>query len=105
MSVFKKCLFLFQFPSTIIASSENIILPTVTDSLDYEAELAVVIGQGGRHINQSDALNHVFGYSVANDVTARDWQKSRNMRQWILGKSMDTFCPLGNLRFRFDHFK
>jgi 2-keto-4-pentenoate hydratase/2-oxohepta-3-ene-1,7-dioic acid hydratase in catechol pathway len=67
--------------------------PTLTSKLDYEAELAVVIGRGGRDITLDDALDHVFGYTIVNDVTARDRQQRH--RQWLLGKSMDTFCPMG----------
>ncbi len=65
----------------------------ITQQLDYEAELAVVIGKGGRGIRKADALDHVFGYTIVNDVTARDLQQKH--RQWFLGKSMDTFCPIG----------
>lgn len=65
----------------------------VTRRLDYEAELAVVIGRGGRDISADDAFEHVFGYCVANDVTARDLQRRHD--QWFKGKSLDTFLPLG----------
>jgi 2-keto-4-pentenoate hydratase/2-oxohepta-3-ene-1,7-dioic acid hydratase in catechol pathway len=65
----------------------------VTDQLDYEAEFAVIIGKGGRGIAKADAYAHVFGYTIANDMTARDLQK--NHRQWFLGKSLDGFCPMG----------
>jgi 2-keto-4-pentenoate hydratase/2-oxohepta-3-ene-1,7-dioic acid hydratase in catechol pathway len=65
----------------------------LTSQLDYEAELVVVIGKQGRGIRKADALSHVWGYTIANDVTARDLQ--RQHRQWFLGKSLDTFCPLG----------
>lgn len=67
--------------------------PAVTSEVDYEAELAVVIGRGGRDIAPDDARSHVFGYTIVNDVTARDRQK--NHKQWFLGKSLDTFCPMG----------
>lgn len=65
----------------------------VTEQMDYEAELAVVIGRGGRGIAREYAMAHVWGYTIANDVTARDLQKSH--AQWFLGKSLDGFCPLG----------
>jgi 2-keto-4-pentenoate hydratase/2-oxohepta-3-ene-1,7-dioic acid hydratase in catechol pathway len=65
----------------------------VTDFLDYEAELAVIIGIGGRGITKADAMRHVWGYTIINDVTARDWQKRH--KQWFLGKSFDTFAPMG----------
>lgn len=67
--------------------------PRVTQLLDYEVELAVVLGRGGRDIPKDQALDHVFGYTVANDVTARDLQ--RRHEQWFKGKSLDTTCPLG----------
>jgi 2-keto-4-pentenoate hydratase/2-oxohepta-3-ene-1,7-dioic acid hydratase in catechol pathway len=65
----------------------------VTKELDYEAELVVVIGKGGKGIRKADAYDHVFGYMIANDFTARDLQKLH--RQWFLGKSLDGFCPSG----------
>jgi 2-keto-4-pentenoate hydratase/2-oxohepta-3-ene-1,7-dioic acid hydratase in catechol pathway len=65
----------------------------ITSQLDYEAELAVIIGKPGRGISKADALKHVWGYTIVNDVTARDLQQKH--RQWFLGKSMDTFCPMG----------
>ncbi|NWH23509.1 FAHD2 protein, partial [Grus americana] len=63
--------------------------------VDWEVELAAVIGKKGRHIEESSALDHIVGFMVANDVSARDWQMRRNGRQWLLGKTFDTFCPLG----------
>lgn len=81
-------------PSTVIAGGEDVNLhSSVTSSVDYEAELAVVIGRGGRNISAADAMKHVFGYTIVNDVTARDRQK--NHKQWFLGKALDTFCPMG----------
>lgn len=64
-----------------------------TEGLDYEGELAVVIGRGGRRIGKGDALAHVFGYTLVNDVTARHLQKRHS--QWVLGKGLDGFCPMG----------
>ncbi|HEY4254710.1 MAG TPA: fumarylacetoacetate hydrolase family protein [Roseomonas sp.] len=64
-----------------------------TGGLDYEGELAIVIGQGGRGIAKAEALKHVFGYTIVNDVTARHLQKRHS--QWILGKGLDSFCPMG----------
>jgi 2-keto-4-pentenoate hydratase/2-oxohepta-3-ene-1,7-dioic acid hydratase in catechol pathway len=64
-----------------------------TNSVDYEGELAVVIGREGRGIGKADALNHVFGYTIVNDVTARTLQQRH--RQWVLGKGIDGFCPMG----------
>ena len=67
--------------------------PSVTSELDYEAELAVIIGRGGRGISYEDAPAHVWGYTIVNDVTARDVQ--RDHKQWLLGKSLDTHAPMG----------
>ncbi len=81
-------------PSTVIADGDTVQrFAHVTDQLDYEAELAVIIGSPGRGITPADALDHVWGYTIVNDVTARDLQQKH--RQWFLGKSMDTFCPMG----------
>jgi 2-keto-4-pentenoate hydratase/2-oxohepta-3-ene-1,7-dioic acid hydratase in catechol pathway len=66
----------------------------VTKEVDYEVELGVVIGKRGRNISEKDALDHVFGYTVVNDVSARDLQFA-NAKQWDRGKSLDTFCPWG----------
>jgi 2-keto-4-pentenoate hydratase/2-oxohepta-3-ene-1,7-dioic acid hydratase in catechol pathway len=67
--------------------------PSVTSGVDYEGELAVVIGRQGRDINRAEAMGYVWGYTIVNDVTARDRQKKH--RQWFLGKALDTFCPMG----------
>lgn len=67
----------------------------LTRQLDYEGELGVVIGVGGRNIPASEALSHVFGYTIINDVSAREVQHGRPERQWFLGKSFDGFCPMG----------
>ncbi len=67
--------------------------PATTIQVDYESELAVVIGRGGRDISRSRAMDHVFGYTIVNDVTARDVQMRH--QQWDLGKSFDDFCPMG----------
>jgi 2-keto-4-pentenoate hydratase/2-oxohepta-3-ene-1,7-dioic acid hydratase in catechol pathway len=81
-------------PETVIAVGDNICYPTgLSDSIDYEAELGVVIGKGGRGISREDALDHVFGYTIINDMTARDLQSKH--KQWFIGKSLDTFCPMG----------
>jgi 2-keto-4-pentenoate hydratase/2-oxohepta-3-ene-1,7-dioic acid hydratase in catechol pathway len=83
-----------KVPESVAADGATIRFPEgVSDALDYEAELAVVIGRGGRGISRADALAHVFGYTIVNDVTARDWQGRH--KQWFLGKSFDTFCPMG----------
>jgi 2-keto-4-pentenoate hydratase/2-oxohepta-3-ene-1,7-dioic acid hydratase in catechol pathway len=81
-------------PSTVIADGVQVSsFADLTQQLDYEAELAVIIGRPGRGISKADALDHVWGYTIVNDVTARDLQQKH--RQWFLGKSLDTFCPMG----------
>lgn len=81
-------------PSTVVADNSPVLsFSHMTSQLDYEAELAVIIGKPGLGIKKADALNHVWGYTIINDVTARDLQQKH--RQWFLGKSMDTFCPMG----------
>lgn len=88
---------LFMKPTTaVIGPGDPIRLPACSrgPEVDYECELAVVIGKQGRDIPEERALEHVLGYTVANDVSARRWQK-HNGGQWVRGKSFDGFCPLG----------
>ena len=83
-----------KFPSSVIGPGEAIRLPLeVTQRVDWEVELAVVIGKRARNVPADDALDRVFGYTVANDVSARDLQFADG--QWVRAKSLDTFCPLG----------
>lgn len=83
-----------KVPECVIANGAPIRYPEgVSDKVDYEAELAVVIGKGGRGIAKADAYGHVFGYTIVNDMTARDLQAGH--KQWLIGKSLDTFCPMG----------
>lgn len=84
-----------KLPESVIGPGAEVRLPgaAVSTQIDYEAELAVVIGAGGRNIARADALGHVFGYTIVNDVTARTLQHRH--RQWILGKGIDGFCPMG----------
>jgi 2-keto-4-pentenoate hydratase/2-oxohepta-3-ene-1,7-dioic acid hydratase in catechol pathway len=79
--------------SAVIGPDENIILPKASEKPDYEAELAVVIGKPGYQIPASAAMEHVFGYTIMNDVSARDVQKATS--QFSLGKSFPTFAPMG----------
>ncbi len=81
-------------PSTV--SAPGAAIPASRDpsaSVDYEGELAIVVGRGGRGITRADAFDHIFGYTIVNDVTARDLQQKH--KQWFLGKSIDGFCPMG----------
>jgi 2-keto-4-pentenoate hydratase/2-oxohepta-3-ene-1,7-dioic acid hydratase in catechol pathway len=83
-----------KFPSAIVGPGDEVTWdPTLTSKVDYEAELAVIIGKTACRVAEAEALNYVFGYTCANDVTARDLQKGDG--QWVRGKSLDTFCPLG----------
>ncbi|MBS3755838.1 MAG: fumarylacetoacetate hydrolase family protein [Desulfobacterales bacterium] len=85
-------------PASVIGHGENIVLPEScrqNPQVDYEAELAVVIGRAARNISEENALEYVKGYTAGNDVSARWWQKNAGGGQWIRGKSFDTFCPLG----------
>jgi 2-keto-4-pentenoate hydratase/2-oxohepta-3-ene-1,7-dioic acid hydratase in catechol pathway len=84
-----------KFAECVIGPHDLVRLPgkAVSEQIDYESELAVVIGRGGRDIPRSRAMDHVFGYTIVNDVTARDVQMRHS--QWDLGKSFDTFCPMG----------
>jgi 2-keto-4-pentenoate hydratase/2-oxohepta-3-ene-1,7-dioic acid hydratase in catechol pathway len=84
-----------KLTSSLANPGEPILLPIdAPDEVDYEAELAVVIGKSARHTNVEEALDHVLGYTCANDVSARDCQQRRDL-QWMRAKSFDTFCPLG----------
>jgi 2-keto-4-pentenoate hydratase/2-oxohepta-3-ene-1,7-dioic acid hydratase in catechol pathway len=84
-------------PASVQAPGAPIVLPRWlrSDKVDFECELAVVIGRVARNVSRREALHHVLGYTAANDVSARDWQKEGGGSQWCRGKSFDTFCPLG----------
>jgi 2-keto-4-pentenoate hydratase/2-oxohepta-3-ene-1,7-dioic acid hydratase in catechol pathway len=86
-----------KLPNVIQHPGDPILLPThlKSDKVDYECELAVVIGKTARNVSRENALQHVLGYTCANDVSARDWQKHAGGGQWCRGKTFDTFCPLG----------
>ena len=84
-----------KLPQCVVGPFDAVRLPgaAVSSQIDYESELAVIIGKGGRNISKGRAMDHVFGYTALNDVTARDVQMRH--QQWDLGKSFDTFCPMG----------
>ncbi len=82
-----------KFATAVIAPKDNIVLPKISTSPDYEGEFAVVIGKGGRKIAAENWREHVFGYTIVNDVTARDYQRATT--QWLMGKTFDTFAPMG----------
>jgi len=82
-----------KYANSVIGSGEAIVLPKVTDQVDYEAELGVVIGRPAKNVSKADALNYVAGYVPFNDVSARDYQLRTS--QWTIGKTFDTFGPMG----------
>jgi len=84
-----------KFPSCIVGPTASLPYPKCTKELDWEVELAVVIGRRAANVTKDEAMKYVFGYTVAHDVSARDWQMKRNGGQWLLGKAMDAFAPIG----------
>ena len=88
----------FKNPASICGAEDDIVIPSVCEhngpQVDYEGELAVVIGQDVRDVSEQDALECIAGYAVANDVSARWWQKKGSGGQYCRGKSFDTFCPM-----------
>jgi 2-keto-4-pentenoate hydratase/2-oxohepta-3-ene-1,7-dioic acid hydratase in catechol pathway len=82
-----------KLPNALSAHNAPIVLPTISEQVDFEAELAVIIGRATKRVSEADALDYVFGYSLINDVSARDLQFGDG--QWTRGKSLDTFAPLG----------
>lgn len=83
-----------KVPECVVGPQDDVLVPSeISTQIDYEAELAVVIGKGGKNITREAAMNHIYGYTVVNDVTARDVQMRHG--QWDMGKSFDTFCPMG----------
>ena len=84
-----------KFTTALIGAGEPIVLPKVSHKVDYEAELVVVIGKRGRHIPIEKAFDYVAGYTCGHDVSARDWQFRGEEKQWIIGKTFDTFGPVG----------
>jgi 2-keto-4-pentenoate hydratase/2-oxohepta-3-ene-1,7-dioic acid hydratase in catechol pathway len=85
-------------PGAVTPHNSEIVIPFFcleTPEVDYEAELGVVIKQSAKHVSEADALDYVLGYTCANDISARRWQKHAGGGQWVRGKSFDTFCPLG----------
>jgi 2-keto-4-pentenoate hydratase/2-oxohepta-3-ene-1,7-dioic acid hydratase in catechol pathway len=84
-------------PTALLDPEKSIVLPRHlrSDQVDFEGELAIVIGRTCKNVSRAEALNYVLGYTIANDVSARDWQKTWGGSQWCRGKTFDTFCPLG----------
>lgn len=84
-----------KFCTALIGHEQAIVLPSVSEEVDYEAELVVVLGKAGKMIPKDRAREHIAGYMVGHDVSARDWQLKKDGKQWLLGKTFDTFAPCG----------
>jgi 2-keto-4-pentenoate hydratase/2-oxohepta-3-ene-1,7-dioic acid hydratase in catechol pathway len=84
-----------KYNSSLIGHGGEIVLPAESNQVDYEAELVVVVGRGGRRIPKERAMDHVAGYTIGHDVSARDWQLHKPGKQWMAGKTFDTFAPVG----------
>jgi 2-keto-4-pentenoate hydratase/2-oxohepta-3-ene-1,7-dioic acid hydratase in catechol pathway len=89
----KEPLIFLKPPSSLIGSGDAIVYPAISQRVDFEGELGVVIGERARHVKRADALRYILGYTCVNDVTARDLQRQDG--QWTRGKGFDTFCPVG----------
>ena len=94
-----------KYPTALIGHGETIVLPRVSQEVDYEAEFVIVIGKKGRHLTLANAMEHVAGYSVGHDVSARDWQLRKDGKQWMVGKTFDTFAPMGPVLVTKDEVK
>ena len=93
-----------KFNNSINGPVDPIIIPTgITNQVDYEVELGVVIGKTAKNVSKENALDYVFGYTILNDVSARDIQFSES--QWVKGKSLDTFCPMGPVIVSWDEIQ
>jgi 2-keto-4-pentenoate hydratase/2-oxohepta-3-ene-1,7-dioic acid hydratase in catechol pathway len=84
-----------KFATALVAPDEPIVLPPVSQKVDFEAELVLVVGKKGKSIPKGSAREYLAGYTVGHDVPARDWQIEKDGKQWLLGKTFDTFAPTG----------
>ncbi|HMO35713.1 MAG TPA: fumarylacetoacetate hydrolase family protein [Gemmatales bacterium] len=84
-----------KFVTALTGHQQPVELPSVSNKVDYEAELVAVMGKSGRMIAETEAASYVAGYMVGHDVSARDWQKEKDGKQWLCGKTFDTFAPCG----------
>jgi|SRR5581483_11284979 len=84
-----------KYATALIGAGEAIVLPPVSQEVDYEAELVIVVGKKGRNIAAAEAREYVAGFAVGHDVSARDWQLKKDGKQWMVGKTFDTFAPCG----------
>jgi len=95
MPIPKEPLVFNKFPSCVAGPTVDLPMPKVTEELDWEVELCVVMGKAAKDVSVEEALDYVYGYTAAHDVSARDWQLRRNGGQWLLGKAMESFAPIG----------
>ena len=84
-----------KYATALIGHGDAIVLPPVSKEVDYEAELVVVVGKRGRYVTVDQAMEYVAGYTIGHDVSARDWQLKKDGKQWMVGKTFDSFAPLG----------
>ncbi len=84
-----------KFATALVGHEGDIVLPPVSNEVDYEAELVIVVGRRGRNVPAERAMDFVAGYTIGHDVSARDWQLKKEGKQWTIGKTFDTFAPLG----------
>jgi 2-keto-4-pentenoate hydratase/2-oxohepta-3-ene-1,7-dioic acid hydratase in catechol pathway len=84
-----------KYNTAIVGPGETVQIPPISSEVDYEVELVVVIGKEAKNVSEAEALSYVAGYTVGNDVSARDWQLKKGGGQWNVGKSFDTFAPIG----------
>jgi 2-keto-4-pentenoate hydratase/2-oxohepta-3-ene-1,7-dioic acid hydratase in catechol pathway len=84
-----------KYNTALVGHGANIVVPPVSKEVDFEAEMVIVVGRGGRNLQAGDAGDHVAGYTIGHDVSARDWQLKKDQRQWMVGKTFDTFAPTG----------
>jgi 2-keto-4-pentenoate hydratase/2-oxohepta-3-ene-1,7-dioic acid hydratase in catechol pathway len=84
-----------KYATALIGPGDAIVIPPVSQEVDYEAELVIVVGQRGRNLRSAEAMSHVAGYTIGHDVSARDWQLKKEGKQWMVGKTFDTFAPIG----------
>jgi len=95
MPIPKEPVLFSKFPTALVGHGEPIEIPGVSTKVDYEVELVIVIGKRGRRIREAAAMDHIAGYCVGHDVSARDWQLEKDGKQWMVGKTFDTFAPVG----------
>jgi 2-keto-4-pentenoate hydratase/2-oxohepta-3-ene-1,7-dioic acid hydratase in catechol pathway len=84
-----------KYATALIGHGQAIVLPPVSKEVDYEAELVIIVGKPGRHLTSDQAIEYVAGYTIGHDVSARDWQLKKDGKQWMVGKTFDTFAPTG----------